>query len=740
MGLIDALTGYFTKARDAEGSKITPTGYEAAAVGFNNVSDIKTKEYLESMKGWVGACVTAIADQVASVDIKLYEIKKGEVEEVLEHEVLDLLFRVNSFTTKFDHFWLTQSYLELTGEAPWFLESDGKTITNIFFLRPDKIRPIVGKSRMIEGYEYEIGPGQKIKLENEEVLFLKYPNPAKPFRGIGTLEMAAITVDIDNYSEQWNKEFYANSARPDSIVTVNTPNLQPDQKQKLMSSFNKAHKGTANAHKTMLLFGDMKFEKAGFNQRDMDFLEQQRFSRDKILGIFRVPKAIVSQTEGVNFASAKVAEYNFAKFTIKPKMERLIQQLNEFLLPMFPNAENLFLDFDSPVPADTTEDMSRYDNALKHGWMTINEVRAEQNLEPVEGGDDIHIPSNVATPNQNGEAGKEETRTLHVKRKSFKTPSRLTHTKVRGKSYFKREKTAEEQKTIIRKALIGEIESKKREAKIKKNAEGELQRVLTETEIKEFWVAKNQIYTQYAPKLTAKLIEIFKAQRKSTLIKLAKKEQASDDFFNDVKLDEVKEIQKTINIVIPLLTELFLEAGAETYALLELDAEMALTDEISNIIDSKAREFALSVTQTTNEFIKEQITEGLKAGESVAEIRSRIVNVFDEAESFRADRIARTETLRYNSRASEQAFMDSGLVEAKMWVTDPNPCEFCATLAGKVAPLGSNFVKKGDTITPVEGTPRVFDYENLPTPPLHPNCQCDIVPIFKTQKVVVPQK
>ena len=119
------------------------------------------------------------------------------MEEIKEHPILDLLFRVNSFTTNFDHFWLTQSYLELTGEAPWFLERSGNEIVNIFFLRPDKIRPLTGKSNLIEGYEYEIKPGQTIKLSIEDVLFLKYPNPAQPFRGIGTLQMASLTCSLN---------------------------------------------------------------------------------------------------------------------------------------------------------------------------------------------------------------------------------------------------------------------------------------------------------------------------------------------------------------------------------------------------------------------------------------------------------------------------------------------------------------------------------------------------------------
>ena len=107
----------------------------------------------------------------------------------------------------------------------------------------------------------------------------------------------------------------------------------------------------------------------------------QRFSRDKILGIFRVPKAIVAQTEGVNLASAQTAQYVFSRHTIKPKMERLIQQLNEFYLPLFPGTENMFLDYVNPVQDDVAAKTAEYTAGLASGWFTINEVREDRSEE-----------------------------------------------------------------------------------------------------------------------------------------------------------------------------------------------------------------------------------------------------------------------------------------------------------------------------------------------------------------------
>jgi len=111
------------------------------------------------------------------------------------------------------------------------------------------------------------------------------------------------------------------------------------------------------------------------------------------------------------------------------------------------------------------------------------------------------------------------------------------------------------------------------------------------------------------------------------------------------------------------------------------------------------------------------------------QIKDRVKKIFVTAEDSRAMMISRSETLRYNTHASEQAFIDSGLVEGKQWVTNPNPCPECASLEGATVGLSKNFLDKGASINDV-----VFDYEDLTAPPLHPNCECDLIPIFKPTK------
>jgi HK97 family phage portal protein len=547
MGLIENLTAFFAgRGQKATGDakRRNPTGYEVVSYGGLDLSTTDKTKFLEAMKGWVYACVSAIADEVGSIQLKLYKTEKnGEVVEVNEHKALDVLYKVNGFTTKFDHFWLTQAYLELAGESPWFVEKTNGEPSAIYFLRPDRITPKPDKQKVIQGYVYNVDAGEKINLNIDEVIFLKNPNPANPFRGKGTLESSARTVDIDNQAEDWNYKFFKNSARPDTVLTVkNMDQMEPEQKEKLKQSIREAHQGLEKSHNLMVLFADMSLEKFNLSQTDMDFVEQQKYARDKIMAMFRVPKAVIAQTEGVNFASAKTSIYTFSRFTIKPKMERIVQQLNEFYLPMFNDTENMFLDYESPVPTDREEENARYENALKNGWMTVNEVRAEQGLEPLEGFDVPYLPLNLYPvggdnmPNvptetnpedlPNDEPKKEDEKDKEDETKdmfNYKNVERIRQMKARNRELFDFDEKVKSLESKIKKLVKAEIKKKGGKGKVTNKELNEIKKAI---------------------KSSAGLDKLKKKQKKSEQIKLVivTDDRAKKEY--EAKLKEIDEKMK----------------------------------------------------------------------------------------------------------------------------------------------------------------------------------------------------
>jgi len=724
-------------------------------------------ELLRSIRGWVYACVTAISDEVASIPLHLYSVnpKTGTVVEEFNHPVLDLLYKVNEFTTHFDHFWLTQAFLEATGEAPWWLErGDNDEIVAIHFLQPFRIRPLISKDdNKVIGYEYQTGAGasKKITIPAKDIIFLKYPDPSNPFRGFGTLQAAAASVDIDMYAERWNSNFFKNAARPDSILTVKSSKRMTDeQKRRLKASLKKNYSGES-AHSVMVLFGDMELKPFGQSIKDMDFIEQQKFSRDKICGVFRVPKSIIAQTEGVNFASSKTAEQIFARWTIKPKMERLIQQLNEFLLPQFEGTENMYLDFDSPVMQDTTEKLETYNSGLDKGWLSINEVRSLEGLDPVEGGDVIRLPQNLVDigldtntnpvlPERSLKGLTEEQKNLLAK-KAIKPANagRYKQMLARSKDFYKFKKVEDTVREAVKAALLkSNLAGGKKPAEaiqlkkkiVKKSVLDDVEKLhLWNDEKKtDFVTAKIKLFNENVSEVDETQKKVFSQQKDETIkrfkkaVKVKKAEDEEIDVnYDELLLDEKEETKRYLLLFYPLFSKIYGESLKETERFIDVDITISVDDpKVEKYINAQTEKLAKNVTQLTNDKIQEQVKLGIKLGEGVSALEQRLRDTFDEMEQYRSERIARTETARYNVAATEEAFADSGVVIAKQWVIDPNTaCEFCKMMDGKIIPLNGNFFKKGETITGADGGQLKLDYEAIKRPPIHPNCNCDLAPV-----------
>lgn len=742
---------------DAEYELDEPAGFGAASsfIFGDAPPKGKTSEYLSAALGWVYACVSAIADGVAGTEFELYTInKKGEIQTVLDHPILDLLYRVNKYTTKFDHFWLTQQYLELAGEAPWYIdrgESGKGEPQNILLLRPDKLDIKKGEDlenpSPIEKYVYRSGPTKVTDISIDEMVFIKYPDPINTFRGKGTLQAAAQTVDIDQYSEEFNKRFFFNSARPDSVLTTDQK-LTPRQREALRADIKRIYQGRENAHKTAILEAGLEWKPMTMSQKDMDFLEQQKFTMMKILAIFRTPKPIVAVSDDVNLANAQVAEYVFAKWNISPKLARITAQLNEFLLPMFSGTENMFLDYSDPVPSNIDTDLKRFDSGIGKGYLTINEVREELNLQDIgEMGDKLYLPAGMtpielagqqqAAPSQYEFTGGRKKGKLNVKdviRRSgggyFLALKRINTKKKQVAQKEAATKKIDDAVNKITEIATGMIEKiiVAKNKKIK-SQNGEVAKVVRPEKVTKHVDSYLKTAEKFEPTFQETIKAQFERQKKEVVDKLPAKEVNIDDFV----LDPEDESKVVAEVTTPIMRKIIKEQGDLAAIFVGADDFDELTARAQNYIKKRTLKIGFEMTEETNVLLKESLKEGIKLGESIAQIRTRIVNLFDGMEKYRAERIARSEVIRASNFAAKEAYRQSGVVEELEWLTtdDEMTCEWCGPMNGEHIKLNETFFDKGDKFQGSDGSLLEVDYESVQHPPLHPNCRCTIIPIIK---------
>lgn len=367
---------------------------------------------LDFYKSWVYACVSKRSMGIASIDFHLYKLQGQKIVEVLEHPILDLLYKVNPEMTKFNFLQLSMIYRDLLGASPWILEGgdkNGRNPTMMYIARPEYFKVEKNKDGKTTGYVYEIGTYKK-NFAPEQVIFLKNYNPKNPDRGIGVIEAVRMTAENDDYIVQTNNNLLTNGAVPGGYLE--TEEVLDDKEIKRLTKKARAkYAGFENAYKVQILQGGMKFKPNIIPPRDMEFIEGRKFNRDEVAGIFGVPKSLLT-FDDINLASAKTGEYQFAKWTLEPLATEIFEQLNEFLLPKFDGGEMMWLDFEPMANADE-ELVIRGNEASFNKWKTTNEIRESLGLASLDGGDYIYLPLS-SMPMIGGKSAKGEDTILKI--------------------------------------------------------------------------------------------------------------------------------------------------------------------------------------------------------------------------------------------------------------------------------------------------------------------------------------
>jgi len=197
-----------------------------------------------------------------------------------------------------------------------------------------------------------------------------------------------------------------------------------------------------------------------------------------------------------------------------------------------------------------------------------------------------------------------------------------------------------------------------------------------------------------------------------------------------VVLDEEYEIGVTMDLFKPLFGALTEQEGKEALKLIGLDPDDFEVDSpgIQEFLKTNTRRFSKTITEKTSNDLRVLLSAGLEEGEGIDELTTRIEE-YSGFEEFRAERIARTETIRAQGATEREAWKESGVVASAIWYTalDERVDDDCSVLHGKEVELDESFLSEDDlTDMGLDSYDGAID-----SPPLHPNCRCTLLPVIK---------
>ena len=346
----------------------------------------------------VHACVRVIAETIASLPLHVYEATDTGSRKAPEHPLYRLLHdEPNAEMTSFVWRETMLSHLLLWGNAYCQIIRTGRNkIDSIYPLIPDQME-VDRDSKGNLTYTYTTSEGKTYALKPEDVLHI----PGLGFDGVVgyspiALEKSAIGLGIA--AEEYGSKFFSNGARPSGILVH--PNTVKDPSA-LRASWNAAFTGSANAGKVAVLEENMHFEPLTMPNNEAQFLETRKFQVNEICRIFRVPPHMIGDLDRATFSNIEHQSISFAVHTIRPWLVRIEQAMNRALFP--DNEKGRFyvqFNLDGLMRGDYKSRMEGYAIARQNGWMSANEIRELENLNPLsdEDGGNVYLVNGYMIP------------------------------------------------------------------------------------------------------------------------------------------------------------------------------------------------------------------------------------------------------------------------------------------------------------------------------------------------------
>lgn len=363
----------------------------------------------------VYACVRILAEAIAGLPLHVYRYREdGGKEKDISHPLYYLLHdEPNPEMTSFVFRETLMSHLLLWGNAYAQIIRDGSgRVLAIYPLLPNKMEVSrAANGELIYAYrrdsaESRLNPDAGcVYLHDYEVLHI----PGLGFDGLvgySPISMAKNSIGMAIACEEYGASFFANGANPGGVLEH--PGVLKDPK-KVRDSWNEVYRGSSNAHKVAVLEVGMKYQQIGIPPEQAQFLETRKFQINEIARIFRVPPSMIGDLERATFSNAEQLSLDFVKYTLNPWIVRIEQAIHKaLLLPSEKKRYFVKLNLDGVLRGDYASRMNGYAVGIQNGFLSPNDVRLLENMNPIENGDIYAMNGNMLRLEDVGAFAKEK--------------------------------------------------------------------------------------------------------------------------------------------------------------------------------------------------------------------------------------------------------------------------------------------------------------------------------------------
>lgn len=260
--------------------------------------------------------------------------------------------------------------------------------TQLMVLHPDQVKC------EFDAYGRRVYEVNRVEVPAEDIVHLMGMSAPGAATGMSLIAYARNSIGLGLAAEEFGARFFGQGAHLTGVVQV-PGDLDIERARSLKESFSGSHGGLGASHTVGVLSGGAEWKPISISPEDAQFLGTRAAQNLDIAMLFGVPPHMLGQVDRTTSWGTGIEQQSlgFLRYTLAP----WLGAFEDAWSAMLPNQQSARFNVDALLRTDTAGRYATYMQARTAGLLTVNEIRALENMPPIEGGDEIGMPLNSAT-------------------------------------------------------------------------------------------------------------------------------------------------------------------------------------------------------------------------------------------------------------------------------------------------------------------------------------------------------
>lgn len=677
MNIFDSILLAITESRGFHVNQ-EPPGWVSSLGGWDTSSgvDVSPEDALGLTA--VFACIRILAESVASLPLHIYKrLPNGGKARAVEHPMYAVLHNLaNAEMTAFEVREVLMGHVGGWGNAYAEIELDrGGRVRGLWPLRPDKMT--VSRENMALTYTYRLPKpdeqGRTQRVFSADRILHIHGLGFDGIQGYSPIQLARQAVGLGLATEEFGARFFGNDARP-GMVLQHPGKLGDEAHKRLQKSWQTSHGGLDKSHRVAILEEGLTIKEIGIPPEDAQFLQTRKFQIAEIARLYRIPPHMLADLDRATFSNIEHQSLEFVIHSLRPWLVRWEQAIQHKLFTENERRQ-YFAEFlvDGLLRGDIKSRYEAYSIGRQNGWLSANDVRELENMNPVDGGDVYLVPLNMIPADQVG---------------GFGMPGMESDSGQRSLSPGDMRAVLHEQR------VVGLARQRHRLMK-----------------------ANYMLYKDIAARFIRREVnDVLRSARKL----LGQRDVPEfGQWLGDFYKDHTEFVGRQVRPLARSYGEMVASVAQE-----EIGSEQGLTPELDRWIESYVSAFALRHSSISEARIRMIVDTAIASGEDPLQALELTLGEWEEQ---RSSETARWESVRFGNAIAVAVYLFGGRQFLRWVNTGSESCPYCENLDGQIVGINQNFIDAGTDFQP-DGAERPLHVgHNVRHAPAHDGCDCMVV-------------